>query len=139
VDPVSYIHRFEYGYDQNARRLPLLKFRVSNISDPTLMVDVEGALDSGAERSLLNGRIGVALGFDVLGGPRLNFETMGGSLLAATLQRVRLSHPKLGTFELEVAFSTGDIQRNLFGRDFFDLVQIGFREHHLAFYVTPSP
>jgi hypothetical protein len=32
-----------------------------------------------------------------------------------------------------------DIQRNLLGRDFFDLVQVGFRENHSEFYVEPSP
>lgn len=136
---VSYRHQFEYGYDDDGERLPLLKFRLSNIADPTLMVDVEVALDSGAERSLLDGRIGAALGLDVLGGPRLTFETMAGNLFPATLHTVQLSHSELGTFELEIAFSTGEIRRNLLGRDFFDLIQIGFREHYLTFFVTPTP
>ncbi len=136
---VAYRHRFEYGYDDSGLRLPLLKFRLSNVDDPALIVDVEVALDSGAERSLLDGRIGVALGLDLLQGRQLTFETMGGSLLSATLHPVQLSHPKLGTFELEIAFSTGEVRRNLLGRDFFDLVQVGFREHFQTFFVTPSP
>ncbi len=52
---------------------------------------------------------------------------------------VQLAHADLGTFELEIAFSTSEIQRNLLGRDFFDLVQVGIREHHLELLVTPAP
>ena len=136
---VSYLHRFDYGYDENESRLPLLKFRLSNPTDPTLIVDLEAALDSGAERSLVDGRIGAALGLDVLGGKKLTFETMGGGLLPAALHTVQLSHTKLGVFDLEIAFSSSEIRRNLLGRDFFDRVQVGFREHHLTFFVTPAP
>lgn len=136
---VSYSHRFEYSYDEDGGRSPLLSVRVSNLDDPALMVDVDVAVDSGAERSLLDGQVGALLGLDVLRGPRLSFETMAGGVFTATLHAVRLSHPDLGMFELEVAFSQSEIRRNLLGRDFFDLVQIGFREHHLAFFMTPSP
>ncbi len=136
---VSYAHELDYGYDEDGARRPLLKCRLANVADPSLIVDVEAVLDSGAERSLVDGRIGVALGLDVIGGKRLTFETMAGSILAATLHTVQVSHLLLGTFKLEIAFSTGEIRRNLLGRDFFDLVQIGFREHHLKLFVTPTP
>ncbi len=139
MNDVSYVHRFQYGYDEGGGRLPLLKLRLSNITDPALVVDVEATLASGAERTLIDGHLGVALGLDVLRGPQLTFETMAGGFFPATLHLVQLSHLALGTFTLEVAFSTGEIRRNLLGRDFFDLVQIEFREHHLTFYVTPSP
>ncbi len=139
VRTISYTHEIEYGYDEQGMRLPLLKFRLSNPEKPELIVDIEASLDSGAERSLVDGQIGAALGLDVLRGPRQTFETMAGSFLIATLHKVQLSHPKLGRFELEIAFSTGEIRRNLLGRDFFDLVQIGFREHFLTFFVTPIP
>ncbi len=136
---VSYTHRFDYGWDENGNRLPLLKFRLASVGEPTLMIDTEAAVDSGAERSLLDGRIGVALGLDLLRGRQLTFETMAGSVFPTTLHTVEISHRELGKFELEVAFSTAEIRRNLLGRDFFDLVQIGFREHHLTLFVTPSP
>ncbi len=136
---VSYEHSFDYGFDAEGRLRPILRFLLSNITEPSTAVELEATLDSGAERSLLNGQIGVALGLDVLRGPRLSFSTMGGGLLPATLHLVRLSHADLGTFELELAFSTVEIERNLLGRDFFDLVQVGFREHHLTFFVTPIP
>jgi hypothetical protein len=48
-------------------------------------------------------------------------------------------HPDLGSFTLEVGFSSTDIHRNLLGRDFFNLAQIGFRERFLTLYVTPAP
>jgi hypothetical protein len=56
VTTVSYVHQFAYGYDEDGRRLPLLKLRLANGTDSALMVDVEAALDSGAKRSLLDGR-----------------------------------------------------------------------------------
>ncbi len=135
---VSYSHRFEYSYDEDGGRSPLLSLRVSNPENPSLMADIDVAIDSGAERSLFDGQVGALLGLDVLRGPQLSFETMAGSYFPATLHRVQLSHADLGTFQLEIAFSTSEIRRNLLGRDFFDLIQIGFREHHLTFFVTPS-
>lgn len=136
---VSYAHSFQYNYDVDGTLRPLLRFVVSSIRDPSAEVEVEASLDTGAERSLFDGRIAVALGIDVLRGPELNFRTLAGGLLSATLHTVRLSHGDLGAFELQAAFSSGEIERNLLGRDFFDLIQIGFREHQLAFFVTPTP
>jgi len=52
---------------------------------------------------------------------------------------VRLSHPDLSDFDLEVGFSTVPLRRNLLGRDFFSMVQIGFRERHQVFYVKAEP
>ncbi len=136
---VSYSHQFDYGYDEDGCRFPQLSFRVSNIENPTVMVDIDASIDCGAERSLIDGQVAALLGLDVLGGSRLTFETMTGNLFPATLHTVQLAHHDLGTFQLEIAFSTSEIRRNLLGRDFFDLVQIGFREHHLTFFVTPTP
>lgn len=52
---------------------------------------------------------------------------------------IRLSHPDLGDFNLEIGFSTVPLRRNLLGRDFFNLVQIGFRERQQVFYVKTEP
>lgn len=136
---VSYAHTFEYGYALDGKLGPSLRFLATSIPQPQRAIELDATLDSGAERSLFNGRIGPALGIDVLGGPELSFSTMAGGVLAARLHPIRLTHADLGTFELEVAFSTAEVRRNVLGRDFFDLVQIGFREHHLRFFVTPSP
>ncbi len=94
---VSYDFSFDYGYDADGALRPLLRLLVSNVAEPSNAVEIDAALDSGAERSLLNGRIGEALGIDVLRGPELSFSTMAGGLLPATLHRVRISHSDLGT------------------------------------------
>ena len=52
--------------------------------------------------------------------------------MEACLHAVRLSHPELGCFDLEIGFSPFPLRRNLLGRDFFNLVQIGFRERQQA-------
>jgi len=59
--------------------------------------------------------------------------------MGARLHGVIASHPDLGPFHLTVGFSQGPIRRNLLGRDFFSLMQIGFREHYSAFYLTAIP
>lgn len=64
---------------------------------------------------------------------------MTGQRLEARSHRVQLRHESLGDFELEIGFSTGHISRNVLGRDFLNLVQVGFRENQLAFYMTPKP
>ncbi len=139
VPIVDYEYQIEYAHDPDGNRFPRLSFQVARADDPAVTVDTNAYLDSGAARSLFSGRIGMALGIDVLSGPDLTFQNTTGSRLVATLHPVRLTHPDLGSFTLEVGFSTTDIYRNLLGRDFFNLVQIGFRERFLTLFVTPSP
>ena len=62
-----------------------------------------------------------------------------GTVLTATIHPVRLTHSDLGDFELEVGFTSVNIKRNLLGRDFFNLLQIGFRERRQMFYVSLEP
>jgi hypothetical protein len=102
-------------------------------------VEIEAYLDSGAQRSLFDGSIARMVGLDLLAGRRLQLATAAGTGLEAFVHAVGLSHPELGQFELEVGFSSGHVRRNLLGRDFFNLVQIGFRERHSLFYLSPHP
>jgi hypothetical protein len=96
--------------------------------------------DSGASRSLLNGEIVVpALGLDLFSGPTQRYNPVTGSGLEGRLHKVEIFHPDLGSFVLDVGISTVPIRRNILGRDFFDLVQIGFREHHQTLFITPEP
>ena len=67
------------------------------------------------------------------------FASAAGFSIEAIIHSVRLSHPELGDFNLEIAFSTVPLRRNLLGRDFFSLVQIGFRERQQIFYVRAEP
>ena len=136
---VVYDHEFPYPHDMDGARYPRLTLRGSNPGDPAQAIDFEAYLDSGAQRSLLNGWIASSIGIDPLGGPPLSYEPTAGNALTATLHTIRLEHSELGTFELEVGFSSAPIRRNLLGRDFFNLVQIGFREHQLTLYVTTAP
>lgn len=136
---VRYDNEFPYSYDLNGERFPRLTIRLTNPASPDEAVDVDAYLDSGAQRSLFDGRIGRAIGIDLLTGKERQYESTTGSSIAGMLHRVRLAHADLGLFDLELGFSTVHIKRNLLGRDFFDLVQIGFRERRLAFYVTPRP
>lgn len=135
----SYEYRMEYGHDREGRRFPTLTFRMLTPVDSSSIVDVEAYLDCGAERSLFDGRIGGLLGIDLLSGQPLRYESATGSGLSANIHPVRLVHAELGTFDLRAGFTTGELRRNLLGRDFFNLVQIGFRENQLAFFVTPTP
>ncbi|MBI3300886.1 MAG: hypothetical protein HYZ72_02245 [Deltaproteobacteria bacterium] len=117
----------------------MLVLQMASPDHPEQALDIDAYLDSGAQRSLFDGGIGTALGLDLFSGPEIRYVSIAGTGLAARLHQVRLAHPALGSFELEVGFSTVPISRNLLGRDFFNLVQIGFRERYLVFYVTPTP
>jgi Aspartyl protease len=136
---VTYEYQLAYAHDPDGNRFPRLSFQIARVDQPAVSLDVHAYLDSGAQRSLVSGRIGAALGIDILSGPKLVLQTTLGNRLEVTVHPVRLVHPDLGSFTLEVGFSSTDIHRNLLGRDFFDLAQIGFRERFLTLYVTPSP
>ncbi len=136
---VSYDLELDYAHDRDGKRFPRLAFRLANPGVSTRTLDVLAYLDSGSERSLFNGWLGTALGIDILTGRRIRYESAAGGHVSATIHPVRLVHDDLGTFDLEIGFTTSEIQRNLLGRDFFNLAQIGFRENHLCFYVTPAP
>ena len=69
----------------------------------------------------------------------LYYRSSTGAELVARLHKVRLVHDSLGSHELTVGFSERRIARNLLGRDFFDLFQIGFREHHSKILFSHEP
>jgi len=137
---VEYDHEIPYAHDPNGRQYPRLTLRLMNPADAERAVDLDAYLDSGAERSLFDGSFALLLGIDDLfAGHQIAFQSTAGLALEARLHPVRLSHPALGFFDLEVGFSTAPIRRNLLGRDFFSRVQIGFRESRLALYISPQP
>ena len=91
------------------------------------------------EAVLYQYRFNRGLGLNLYSGPRKVYGSTAGESIEGRLHKVRLSHPDLGDFDLEIGFSTGVIRRNLLGRDFFNLIQIGFRERYHTYYLTPSP
>ncbi len=132
---VAYTYQFPYRQSRADAPFLILPITISNPHQPARAIDAIAYLDSGAQRSLFDGRLARLIGLDLFDGRRLPFA----SSIEALLHAVRLSHPELGDFDLELGFSTVPLRRNLLGRDFFNLVQIGFRERRLVFYVTPEP
>jgi hypothetical protein len=103
-------------------------------------MDTDGYLDSGCEFSLFDGAICRIIGINnLLDGERRIYEASNGAEVDARVHTVKLSHPGLGEFDLRIGFSLTEIRRNLLGRDFFNLTQIGFRERRLMFYMNPTP
>lgn len=135
---VIYSYTFPYAY-RGLAQAPMLQIRLASPTPSQEQVDVDAFLDSGTNYSLFDGQLADAIGLDLMAGrPRQYYSTTGAEV-DARCHRVLLQRPGLGTFALEVGFSTSRIARNLLGRDFFSLVQIGFREHRLEFYIEPTP
>ncbi len=101
-------------------------------------LEVQCHLDSGAELSLFDGQIARGIGLELQRGVVQAYGTSSGATLMARLHRVRLSHEELGHHELRVGFSEPPIARNLLGRDFFGLFQIGFWESQSRLLFSPE-
>lgn len=136
---VAYEHEIPYGHDPNGRRYPRLTLRIENPVEPNEALDIDAHLDSGAERSLFDGRLAPLLGLDLLRGRELVLQSVTGMSVPTRLHRIRAKHADLGSFDLEGAFTTIPIGRNLLGRDFFALAQVGFRESRLTLYLAAQP
>jgi hypothetical protein len=103
-------------------------------------VDIDAHLDSGAEVTVLNGGVIVpALRLELLQGEILQCQSAIGFTLETRRHQVKIPHPALGSFLLDAAISTVGIKRNLLGRDFFNLLQIGFRENQQTVFISSSP
>jgi len=139
VITVSYAHQLNYLYGAKQERSPGLLLQIWNLANSEQTLETDAYLDSGAERSLFDGQIGRAIGLNLLDGRMVSFQSTAGRVVEGRLHQVGLAHPDLGGFQLEIGISMERIARNLLGRDFFNLIQIGFRERYLAVYVTPSP
>jgi len=121
------------------KHFPVLQLRIVASGLQTPPVDVDAHLDSGAELSLFQGWIPRAIGLDILSGRTRKYYPVNKQEIEARVLPVRLFHDRLGAFEMEIGFSLAGIKRNLLGRDFFDLIQIGFREHQITLYITAKP
>ncbi|OGP30829.1 MAG: hypothetical protein A2038_06005 [Deltaproteobacteria bacterium GWA2_57_13] len=139
METVTYEFRFEYPRNPEDNPFPILQLRVLNPSDPLRGIDVDAYLDSGAEYSLFNGWIAKSLGLSLLEGVPRKYGPIIGEVIEGRVHQVRLSHPNLGYFDIDIGFSLGQIRRDILGRDFFNQVQIGFREKQLSYYITPTP
>ncbi|HEY6418510.1 MAG TPA: hypothetical protein VIX59_05855 [Candidatus Binataceae bacterium] len=136
---VVYQVQIPYLWHANGGRYPGLIVQVQNPSYSANVVEIVAELDSGAEYSLFNGKLAKAIGLDLADGEEFRFEATNRSSINAIILRAIIYHPDLGSFPMDLRFSTDDIRRNLLGRDFFNQMQLGFREHHMEVYVTPVP
>jgi hypothetical protein len=135
---VEYEHLLDYLRDKNGVPFPGLRIEICRPDLSNSAIVVPAHLDSGASRSIFDGEIAETIGLDLLSGSNVTYQSTTGAVVEAGLHEVRLAHPSLGACILEVGFSTTKIARNLLGRDFFDLFQIGFREHRLQIYLSPE-
>jgi len=136
VISIAYEYEFLYSQDEDGKLRPRLTLSVSNTAVTDSSLDIDAYLDTGAEVSLFNGSICQVIGINLLDGEPLHFRSTNSASVEARLHEVRLAHPDLGVFSLTLGFTIQQITRNLLGRDFFDLIQIGFREHHAKFFVA---
>ncbi len=103
-------------------------------------IDQDAFLDSGASRSIFVGDVAPMIGLNLLDGEPWEFRTNTGQPVHARIHRVEVVlGDGVPEFGLDLAFSTDTIQRNLLGRDFFRLLQIGFREAYAELFVEPVP
>lgn len=135
---VNYLHEFNYR-DFVEGHSPVLQLRVSHPDNSENQIDVDAYLDSGAQRSLFSGFLITSLGITLINGKKVSYSSTAGDSIEAYLHKVQLNLPGIANFNLEIGFSSGRITRNLLGRDFFNLAQIGFRENHLKYFLTPGP
>jgi hypothetical protein len=124
----------------SGKSFPGLEFHVSVPEKDDPSADVRAYLDSGAEFSVFDGSLVVStLEIDLMAGREVRLSLAAGFAIVARVHRLNLYHPQLGRFSMEVAISTVPIARNLLGRDFFQRIQIGFREFHHTFLVATAP
>ena len=119
------------------RRVPALRLGLSAGSSSA--VDITAHLDSGTERTLLDGSFAAAVGLILFDGTPLDFYSATGNRMESRVHRVAFSHELLGDWEMDVGFSTGKITRNLLGLDFFNLFQICFHERQQRLLMNREP
>lgn len=125
---------YPYRYDDSGVLAPLLPVRLSLES---YTADLVLLVDTGAERTLLNGTHLRAAGLDIFAGNPLNFQGFAGARMVAYLHRVRL---EIGEYQLdsEIAFSTQPLLRQVMGRDLMAYFGLALRERSLEFYLAPE-
>lgn len=129
---LEFSHTYPYRYDANGSPLPLVPIRLHLAQD--YVVEFLALLDTGAERTLLEGVHLRAAGLDVFEGKPLNSQGFLGARTVAYLHpaRVTLANQEL---DLQVAFSTQPLLRPVLGRDLLAHFKLGLRERTSELYV----
>jgi hypothetical protein len=138
LDTISYRFKFSYLRRPNGSLFPGLAVELQNPPTGAKSTEVDAELDSGAEYSLFEGSLALAIGLDLFEGRSFAFRLNNGAALDSRILPVVISHRGLGRFNLDVRFSTAPIASNILGRDFFDLILIGFDEHRSEVYLNAT-
>jgi hypothetical protein len=133
---IHFEHDVEY-LDTPVGPAPALMVALANPVRPGRFIDALAYLDTGAQRTVFDGEFAEGLGMDILTGKKVLMGPTQGSSIGTREHRILLSHPVCGTLTLTVCFSEEQIHRNLLGRDFLGLLQVGFRHYDQMFFVSP--
>lgn len=136
---VSYSERHNFRETEPSHASPIFTVQLRNPALPERAMDIDAHLDSGAEISVFAGWVPGVLGLDILNGRHWRLVGASGWDMEARRLHVTVDFAGARPVPLEPAFALGDLRRNLLGRDFFNLVQLGFRERFLHFYLEPYP
>lgn len=137
--------RMPYSYQPEGHRssVPTLWLVVEGMARRA----IEGILDSGSERTVVDGRCASDVGLDLTSGSPCVLTTATGHL-QAYLHTVRISLDPAGHIDalpdvpelfqarsMPVAFTLDPLPRNLLGRDFFEHFRICFDEREQLVYL----
>lgn len=126
---------YPYRYDAAGSLTPLLPMQL--VLPPDYAAEFLALVDTGAERTLLEGIHLRAAGIDVFSGKPLTFQGFLGARTVAYLHRVQLTIGP-SQIELEVAFSTQPLLRPVMGRDLMAYFGLALRERASQFFLEPE-
>ena len=131
MPPIEFPWTYPYRYDSGGSPAPLLTIGL-RIGD--YEADFLALVDTGAERTLLEGVHARAAGIDIFAGEALTFQGFLGARTVAYLHRVKLIIQG-AEIETAVAFSTQPLARQVVGRDILAHFVLGVRERVWEFYL----
>ena len=131
---VEFPWSYPYRYDASGTPAPIVPVR---LQIGHYQVDVLMLVDTGAERTLLEGVHARAAGLDIFDGKSVTFQGFLGARTVAYLHKARLV---IGETELEadIAFSTQPLARQILGRDVLAHFALCMRERASEFYLAPE-
>jgi len=101
-------------------------------------IDATCLLDTGAERTLLDGRVLHACEVDLWAGRDVELQGFMGAGVVVYEHDVRIGLKDV-VIDMPICFSTGPIARQVLGRDVLALFQVGLRERYQEIYLSPEP
>ncbi len=131
---LDFPYTFPYGYLERASREPVLPIRLILRGEA---IDLQVLVDTGAERTLLEGVHLRPVGIDIFRGNEVTFKGFLGSGMVAYEHPARLQVAGI-ELDMSIAFSTQPMSRQVLGRDVLEYLILGIREKALELYVSPE-